>query len=295
MTISRELMLAILSMDSYNRGYGVGLNFRQPSSQISGASTITFPDSVSAGWQAAGFYALAYDMTGVADFAAGERVIAYRGSDEGRLQDVVYGYPTAFGSPLSGQGNLAIDFARAVAGTNAAPADIANITVTGHSLGAGLAGYISALYNWQGVLFDPMPYTAAATNTYLLAVAGLAAGNAAEAERIYGESQASELTGIAANDVSAIDHTPRGASHAEGTSGRAGNPLLAIGDYTQNNGFGAEAIAVAFRTDPSNTRFQLPAGFQYDAQVFELPNLHGYGAVPDLWIANDNETKLCAA
>ena len=50
-----DLFLAILSMDSYNRGYGVGLNFRQPSSQISNAGIITFPDSVRTGWEDAGF------------------------------------------------------------------------------------------------------------------------------------------------------------------------------------------------------------------------------------------------
>jgi hypothetical protein len=86
MTISRDLFLAILSMDSYNRGYGVGLTFRHPSNQIGSANIITFPDNESTGWQAAGFYALAYDMTDAeghtaAGFTAGERVIVYRGSD----------------------------------------------------------------------------------------------------------------------------------------------------------------------------------------------------------------------
>lgn len=34
MTLSRELMLAILSMDSYNRGYGVGVNLPGSSNRI---------------------------------------------------------------------------------------------------------------------------------------------------------------------------------------------------------------------------------------------------------------------
>jgi hypothetical protein len=131
MTISRDLFLAILSMDSYNRGYGVGLTFRQPSSQIGNANIITFPDSVSAGWQAAGFYALAYDMTDMAgggQFADGERVISYRGTNfapgnnaqeflnSPLFRDAWNGWTAGAGFPQASQAQLALDFYRAVAG-----------------------------------------------------------------------------------------------------------------------------------------------------------------------------------
>lgn len=43
MTISRDLFLAILSMDSYHRGYGAGVTFSQPSSQIGKAQIIDIP------------------------------------------------------------------------------------------------------------------------------------------------------------------------------------------------------------------------------------------------------------
>jgi hypothetical protein len=82
MTISRELFLAILSMDSYNRGYGAGVEL--PATAVSigratiGESAETLLTKGAA--EAAGFYAIAYDMTGVSGFAAGERVISYRGS-----------------------------------------------------------------------------------------------------------------------------------------------------------------------------------------------------------------------
>jgi hypothetical protein len=46
-----------------------------------------------------------------------------------------------------------------------------------------------------------------------------------------------------------------------------------------------EVIAVAFSTDQVNTRFIPPVGFHYDADVFTLPNLRGYGQLPDLWVA----------
>jgi hypothetical protein len=119
MTLNRDLFLAILSMDSYNRGYGFGVGRLSETGSLGRAILLAATSEQQQGWQSAGFYALAYDMTGMADggqFADGERVISYRGSDEGRAQDIIYGYGTALGWPLSEQGNLAIAFARAVAG-----------------------------------------------------------------------------------------------------------------------------------------------------------------------------------
>ncbi|MFC4292420.1 hypothetical protein ACFOWX_08325 [Sphingorhabdus arenilitoris] len=52
------------------------------------------------------------------------------------------------------------------------------------------------------------------------------------------------------------------------------------------NGRTAEVVAVGFRTDQTNTRFIIPDDFEYDTDVFSLPNLRGYG---ELWeVANDN-------
>ncbi len=78
--MTRNLFLAILSMDSYNRGYGEGvdgLNFQANITKLGNATLLT--DSVlKIGTEAlaAGFYAIAYDMTGVAGFVSGERVTA---------------------------------------------------------------------------------------------------------------------------------------------------------------------------------------------------------------------------
>lgn len=77
--MNRSLFLAILAMDSYNRGYGVGVEGLDEEGQIGNATIIPTPSQ--AGWEAANFYAIAYDMTGVAGFTAGERVISYRGTD----------------------------------------------------------------------------------------------------------------------------------------------------------------------------------------------------------------------
>ena len=38
----------------------------------------------------------------------------------------------------------------------------------------------------------------------------------------------------------------------------------------------------------------LPEGFTYDPEVFLLPNLRGYGSVPDLWVAMSLDPTLKA-
>jgi hypothetical protein len=68
MTLNRDLFLSILAMDSYNRGYGSGVNLRGDLTRIGNATLRPFGEDEQQGWQAAGFYALAYDMSGVSGF-----------------------------------------------------------------------------------------------------------------------------------------------------------------------------------------------------------------------------------
>jgi hypothetical protein len=81
MAISRELFSAILAMDSYNRGYDAGISGLSdtPNTQIGNAHVIVANGDPVA--QSAGFYAIAYDMTGATNFAVGEKVVSYRGTD----------------------------------------------------------------------------------------------------------------------------------------------------------------------------------------------------------------------
>ena len=82
--MNRDLFLAILAMDSYNRDYGSGIQVSGSSignADIVSRASLGLDNQDYLNWQAAGFYAIAYDMTGVAGFTAGERVIAYRGTD----------------------------------------------------------------------------------------------------------------------------------------------------------------------------------------------------------------------
>lgn len=86
MTISNELFLAILAMDSYNRGYGAGLGdgvnvdgqgvdvdgLGEAGAQIGTATVLNVP--LPEGSEAAGFYAVAYAWNG-------QTVISCRGTN----------------------------------------------------------------------------------------------------------------------------------------------------------------------------------------------------------------------
>ena len=68
----------------------------------------------------AGFYAIAYDTSAVSGFSAGEKTIAYRGTDslfgsDGIGGDIWNGYGVGAGSPDGDHARLAIQFYQAIA------------------------------------------------------------------------------------------------------------------------------------------------------------------------------------
>ena len=90
MSISKDLFLAVLSMDAYNRGYnsgiedeiGIGAGLGQAGSGIGNALVLNVP--LPSGSEAAGFYAISYEMT--ADVGEGDDKllagqISYRGRE----------------------------------------------------------------------------------------------------------------------------------------------------------------------------------------------------------------------
>ena len=81
MTVSKELFLAILAMDSYNRGYASGVQIGGPNSL--GSATIESNNlSERQEVRDAGFYAQTYTIgAGVTGIAPGTTVISYRGTD----------------------------------------------------------------------------------------------------------------------------------------------------------------------------------------------------------------------
>jgi len=168
--MNRDLFLAILAMDSYNRGYGAGISGLDESGALGNATIRQFSVGEQDGWQAAGFYALAYDMTGVAGFAAGERVIAYRGTDNPSV-DILQGYGIGLGQGYGPQALLAMEFYNSITGRDPTLGVVgaANVSVTGHSMGGGLAGFVGSLTGSKVAIFDPMPFDAAANQVFSLA------------------------------------------------------------------------------------------------------------------------------
>ena len=168
MTISPELMQAILSMDSYNRGYNAGIVFGADptnSEAINGITklgeAVVYRSLGNEPAQSIGFYAIAYSY-------GGSTVISYRGTDDMIVEwnneaqewqtslDVNNGYDVGAGIADTPQSRMSFEFYRAVADAlnNNNPADpyAANISVTGHSLGAGFAGLVGAIGGRSGGL-----------------------------------------------------------------------------------------------------------------------------------------------
>jgi hypothetical protein len=174
--ISRELFLAILAMDAYNRGYnsgignsatGLGLSGQIGTAQIGVNSVVldTLPNEGRA--QAASFFAISYRW-------GSDTVISYRGTDNiGIVSNVLLrgdignGWVTGAGF-IGTQASLAQEFFRTVVQDSAtvttdyAALKTANVTFTGHSLGGGLAGFMAGIYGKQAVIYDNMPFERAA-------------------------------------------------------------------------------------------------------------------------------------
>lgn len=198
--MSSGLTLAILSMDAYNRGYGVRIRGLSDEIGRLGSATI-LSDSIGklgASAELAGFYAIAYNVNG-------ETIISYRGTDNlttlGSAGDV-WSYGIGAGDPynLSGPGSgygtavgLTIDFYKAVL-NGRDPFAQGAVTLTGHSLGGGLAGYVAGLYGQRAVIFDNMTFNQAVYVTQHDAATG-AIGSGAEALRdlIYGNGPITDV------------------------------------------------------------------------------------------------------
>ena len=143
MAITKELMTAILSMDAYNQGYGVGINNVGP--QIGDATIAMQSDTIPGNLPfQSGFYAVAYTYNG-------QTIISYRGTDnaapsgasditKGR-SDFWNGWTLSAGFSGASQVVLAEQFFAAATGLDPfAGGAQSNIIMTGHSLGGGLAG-----------------------------------------------------------------------------------------------------------------------------------------------------------
>jgi serralysin len=143
---SATLINAILSMDVYNRGVNPGL--------VVSFNTIGDYQVITGSLESSGsFQAASYQLVGDPT----TRILAYRGTDQ--IADVlgwlggagIVGWPTQFPEAET-------YFAQW--------GSTAHVSLTGHSLGGGLAGYIAALNGKTAYAFDAMPFEFAAEGRY---------------------------------------------------------------------------------------------------------------------------------
>jgi hypothetical protein len=127
--MNRDVFLSILAMDSYSRGYSTAIDNLGAEGTSIGNATILRQSDVDAGTRGrnASFYGVAYTMSASSGFNSGERVIAYRGTDDLGFTgwnpiswlidgDVWNGWGIGTGSPGGTQARLAVDFYQAVVG-----------------------------------------------------------------------------------------------------------------------------------------------------------------------------------
>ena len=168
-----DVFLSVLSLDSYMRGAfraidDVSTTIGTASLQPTLGEQLTNPFQLSA--RDVGFGASAYTWNG-------KTVISYRGTDFGTgdwtetAKDILGGWITGAGEtdsvsispiPIATQARYAEEYFQRI--TNGSPFGTpnGNVILTGHSLGGGLAGYVASLNQSAAVIFDHMPFQAAA-------------------------------------------------------------------------------------------------------------------------------------
>lgn len=166
--MNRDVFLSLLALDSYNRGVdqgviGLGGLGSQIGTAVFDRQSVTTIGSTEIN---AGFYASAYSWNG-------EDVISYRGTNfsfngpgSGLLNspfvlDFFNGWSIFTGIGPDTQADLAGRFFTDVTGAplnQIGSGAIAIATVTGHSLGGALAGYVGSQSRANAVVFDPVPY-----------------------------------------------------------------------------------------------------------------------------------------
>lgn len=145
MTISKDLFLSILAMDAYNRGYEPGvseLGGKEAfigSAKIRNDSSILVDDNGESIHEAAGFYALAYDIgAGGPEGLAGKTVISFRGTDTSLDHSTGWSVGARNIDDWT-QAPLALEFYTAATGQSYRDGQARVVLLTGHSLGGGLA------------------------------------------------------------------------------------------------------------------------------------------------------------
>jgi len=163
--MEERLLNAILAMDSYNRGYvsGVNIDVAGPDGTFNptlGGTQLgqyTIINATASNYKDDGFYAIAYQN-------GDQIIISYRGTDNffddptAGGGDILNGYDSGGGFAETAQSKDAIKFYNDVAAM-ALPGT--TISITGHSMGGGLAGLVAAIEGKQAIVFDSMAFSGA--------------------------------------------------------------------------------------------------------------------------------------
>jgi hypothetical protein len=104
-----------------------------------------------------------------------------------------------------------------------------------------------------------------------------------------GQSEAGELRTLAAHGIASINLTVQAVHDLQD-----GNGIFGLSTVTLANGSTRAIGEVLFDTSQSNTRYILPEGFTYDADVIGLPWLRGLGNVKGLAVAMTENDALKA-
>jgi hypothetical protein len=148
MATQTDLFLAILALDAYNRGYNPGMLLPDGSTTQIGDATILDTSAD----QSVSFYAVAYSWLG-------ETIISYRGTTFASgpdFGDVLNGWTLSAGYAQASQAQMALAFYSKVQAET--PGGGLGIQLTGHSLGGGLAGFVSDLTGAPADVFNNIPF-----------------------------------------------------------------------------------------------------------------------------------------
>jgi len=164
---NNEIMSAVLALDVYNRGNNAKLDAQSIVSDLGNQIGLykVQPNVVSKLGSDNGLSAAYYISLEKSEY---NDVISYRGTDvNGNWGDTIqdgahgFGLGAGFSEVASAQVREAMRFFEDV--TDASQSydhsnPIQNLTITGQSLGGGLAGFVAAVTGNKGILFQNMPY-----------------------------------------------------------------------------------------------------------------------------------------
>lgn len=101
-----------------------------------------------------------------------------------------------------------------------------------------------------------------------------------------GWTDAGELVTLASLGITSIN-----ANYTATNQTQDGHKISSYSTFTMN-GASRSIKDVWFQNDQPFTLYELPANYTYNTAVFTLPELHGYGNVPDLWVAMTDDASL---